>query len=100
LLSNNPRKVEALRHNGIEVAAWLPCEAAPNPHSLAYLRTKKQKMGHTLSLASGERAGATGDLLSFRSQWAVRRGLQPSRRRSRANGRHLTTARHPSPTMS
>jgi GTP cyclohydrolase II len=52
LLSNNPRKANALAENGIEVVAQLPCEAAPNPHSLAYLRTKKEKMGHALSLGA------------------------------------------------
>jgi GTP cyclohydrolase II len=50
LLSNNPRKASALVKNGIEVAAQLACEAAPNPHSFAYLRTKKERMGHALSL--------------------------------------------------
>src|SRR6266545_3543604 len=50
LLSNNPRKASALVENGIEVVAQLACEAAPNPHSLAYLRTKKERMGHALSL--------------------------------------------------
>ena len=49
LLSNNPRKASALAEDGIEVVAQLACEAAPNPHSLAYLRTKKEKMGHVLS---------------------------------------------------
>ena len=52
LLSNNPRKASALTKNGIEVAAQLACEAAPNPHSLAYLRTKKERMGHALSLGT------------------------------------------------
>jgi GTP cyclohydrolase II len=52
LLSNNPRKANALAENGIEVVAQLPCEAAPNPHSLVYLRTKKEKMGHALSLGA------------------------------------------------
>jgi 3,4-dihydroxy 2-butanone 4-phosphate synthase / GTP cyclohydrolase II len=50
LLSNNPRKSNALADSRIEVVAQLPCEAAPNPHSLAYLRTKTERMGHTLSL--------------------------------------------------
>jgi 3,4-dihydroxy-2-butanone 4-phosphate synthase/GTP cyclohydrolase II len=50
LLSNNPRKSRALSDAGIEVVERLPCEAAPTPHSLAYLRTKKEKMGHALSL--------------------------------------------------
>ena len=52
LLSNNSRKARALTKKGIEVVAQLACEALPNPHSLAYLQTKKQKMGHTLSLQS------------------------------------------------
>jgi GTP cyclohydrolase II len=56
LLSNNPRKASALADNGIEVAAQLTCEAVPNPHSLAYLRAKKEKMGHDLSLGT-PRAG-------------------------------------------
>src|ERR1700688_2978625 len=50
LLSNNPRKASALAKNGVEVVAQLTCEAASNPHSFAYLRTKKERMGHALSL--------------------------------------------------
>ena len=50
LLSNNPRKAGALGENGIEVVDQLACEALPNAHSLPYLRTKKERMGHTLSL--------------------------------------------------
>ena len=50
LLTNNPRKVRALSAGGIEVVERLPCEVGPTAHSLAYLQTKKQKMGHALSL--------------------------------------------------
>jgi GTP cyclohydrolase II len=50
LLSNNPRKASALTENGVEVVARIPCEAAPNPHSFAYLRAKKERLGHTLTL--------------------------------------------------
>jgi GTP cyclohydrolase II len=50
LLSNNPRKAGALAENGIEIVEQLACEAAPNAHSLPYLRTKKERMGHTLGL--------------------------------------------------
>jgi len=50
LLSNNPEKSRALTSAGVEVAARIPCEAAPNPFSLDYLLTKKERMGHTLSL--------------------------------------------------
>jgi 3,4-dihydroxy-2-butanone 4-phosphate synthase/GTP cyclohydrolase II len=49
LLTNNPDKVRALTDGGIE-AEQLSCEAAPNSYSLAYLRTKKEKMGHILTL--------------------------------------------------
>jgi GTP cyclohydrolase II len=50
LISNNPRKSRALLDAGIEVVARMPCEVAPTAHSHAYLRTKKEKMGHALSL--------------------------------------------------
>ena len=55
LLSNNPHKSRALSDAGIEVIAQLPCETPPNSHSLAYLRTKKEKMGHTLTLGQHEK---------------------------------------------
>jgi GTP cyclohydrolase II len=48
LLTNNPRKVRAL--SGIEVVERLPCDVGPTAHSLAYLQTKKQKVGHALIL--------------------------------------------------
>ena len=54
LLSNNPRKTRALSDAGIEVVAVIPCEAAPTPHSFAYLRAKKERMGHMLSLGQRE----------------------------------------------
>ena len=50
LLTNNPSKCRALSAAGFEVVARIPCEAAPNPYSLAYLRAKKERMGHALSL--------------------------------------------------
>ena len=52
LLSNNPQKCRALLDAGIEVVAQVPCEAAANPHSFAYLRTKKERLGHRLNLAN------------------------------------------------
>ena len=55
LLSNNPDKVRALSDAGIEVIARIPCEAAPNRHSSAYLRVKKEKMGHALGLGQHKR---------------------------------------------
>jgi GTP cyclohydrolase II len=50
LLSNNPDKLRALVHAGIEVVEQIPCEVRPNPHALLYMRAKKERMGHTLTL--------------------------------------------------
>jgi GTP cyclohydrolase II len=50
LMSNNPKKVEALTKGGIEVIELIACEAPPSPHALSYLRTKKKKMGHSLTI--------------------------------------------------
>jgi len=54
LLSNNPQKARVLSDAGIEIVAQIPCEAAPNEHSLSYLRTKKEKLGHALTLGQTE----------------------------------------------
>ena len=50
LMSNNPQKAEALTEGGIEVLELIPCEAPPSPYALSYLRTKKEKMGHSLTI--------------------------------------------------
>ena len=50
LLSNNPDKVRALVNAGIDVVEQLSCEAPPSPHAIPYLRAKKERMGHTLTL--------------------------------------------------
>jgi GTP cyclohydrolase II len=46
LLTNNPRKVEALEQLGVEVAARVPLQTGRNPHNLYYLATKAGKLGH------------------------------------------------------
>ena len=50
LMSNNPQKVEALTKGGIEVIELITCEVSPSPYALSYLRTKKNKMGHSLTI--------------------------------------------------
>jgi GTP cyclohydrolase II len=50
LLSNNPEKVRVLVNAGVEVIERIACEIPPNPHALAYLRIKKERMGHKLHL--------------------------------------------------
>ena len=46
LLSNNPEKVKAVEDAGIEVVERVSAEVKAYPTSEAYLRTKKEKMGH------------------------------------------------------
>jgi GTP cyclohydrolase II len=46
LLSNNPGKVQALESAGIVVTERVPCIAAWVESTEAYLRTKREKMGH------------------------------------------------------
>jgi 3,4-dihydroxy-2-butanone 4-phosphate synthase/GTP cyclohydrolase II len=72
LLSNNPDKSRALSNTGIEVVTRIPCEAVANNHSLAYLRTKKEKMGHTLTLGSGGALDDPGRTRATKSHEQVR----------------------------
>jgi GTP cyclohydrolase II len=46
LLSNNPGKVKAVEDAGVTVTDRVPCIAAPVESTEAYLRTKREKMGH------------------------------------------------------
>ncbi len=48
ILTNNPKKIRGLEGYGLSVTAQVPIEHAPNPHNEAYLRTKAERMGHTL----------------------------------------------------
>lgn len=49
LMSNNPKKIEALKAAGIEEMERVPIEIKPSDASRRYLRTKKNKLGHLLS---------------------------------------------------
>jgi 3,4-dihydroxy 2-butanone 4-phosphate synthase/GTP cyclohydrolase II len=48
ILTNNPKKIRGLEGYGLSVSAQVPIEQMPNPHNEAYLRAKKDRMGHTL----------------------------------------------------
>src|SRR5258707_33576 len=50
ILTNNPGKFTSLRGYGLEIVERVPLEVAPNENSRRYLKTKKEKMGHLLSL--------------------------------------------------
>lgn len=49
LLSNNPDKVQQLERGGIRIVERVPCRPRTSHHSRAYLRTKKDKLGHLLA---------------------------------------------------
>ena len=48
LLTNNPDKVSNLEEFGIGVAARVPLTPHANDHNIAYLLTKRDRMGHLL----------------------------------------------------
>ena len=48
LMTNNPDKVSNLEDYGISVAERVPLTPHPNDHNIAYLLTKRDRMGHVL----------------------------------------------------
>lgn len=50
LMSNNPVKRIGLESYGLEIVENVPIEITPNPYNERYLKTKKERMGHTLHL--------------------------------------------------
>jgi len=48
ILTNNPKKIRGLEGYGLSVSAQIPIEHATNPHNEEYMRTKRERMGHTL----------------------------------------------------
>ena len=48
LLTNNPVKRVGLEAYGLEIIENVPIETTPNTYNERYLRTKKERMGHTL----------------------------------------------------
>lgn len=50
LITNNPAKYGGLDGYGLEIVERVRLPAAHSPHNLRYLRTKQERMGHTLEL--------------------------------------------------
>jgi 3,4-dihydroxy 2-butanone 4-phosphate synthase / GTP cyclohydrolase II len=48
LLTNNPAKVTDIEEYGVRVAERVPLTTRPNDHNIAYLLTKRDRMGHQL----------------------------------------------------
>jgi len=51
LLTNNPKKIVGLEGYGLQVVERVPIEMVPTRRNRAYLETKRDKMGHLLTLA-------------------------------------------------
>jgi GTP cyclohydrolase II len=50
LLTNNPTKIDGLQRYGITITDRTPLETLPNATNVHYLETKRDRMGHLLSL--------------------------------------------------
>ena len=50
LMTNNPKKIVGLQGYGLEVVERIPIEIKPGSRNLVYLKTKKKKLGHLLTI--------------------------------------------------
>jgi 3,4-dihydroxy 2-butanone 4-phosphate synthase / GTP cyclohydrolase II len=48
IMTNNPKKIIGLEGYGLSVTGQVAIQPTPNPHNEAYLRAKRDRMGHTL----------------------------------------------------
>jgi 3,4-dihydroxy 2-butanone 4-phosphate synthase/GTP cyclohydrolase II len=55
LMTNNPRKIVGLEAYGLTVTSQVPVEVPSNPANEHYLRTKRDRMGHTLKALPSKR---------------------------------------------
>ena len=61
LMTNNPRKVDALAQAGVTIAERVPLTTGLNPHNEHYLSTKAGKLGHMMALGDFTQAGHGDD---------------------------------------
>ncbi|MFA6216354.1 MAG: bifunctional 3,4-dihydroxy-2-butanone-4-phosphate synthase/GTP cyclohydrolase II [Candidatus Omnitrophota bacterium] len=50
LITNNPRKIVGLEGYGLKVVERIALEIEPNPLNYKYLKTKKEKLGHQITI--------------------------------------------------
>jgi 3,4-dihydroxy 2-butanone 4-phosphate synthase/GTP cyclohydrolase II len=50
LMTNNPVKRIGLESYGLQIVENVPIEIEPNKYNMFYIKTKKERMGHTLSI--------------------------------------------------
>ena len=73
---NNPKKIVGLEGYGLSVPKQVPIESDPNVHNEAYLRAKRDKMGHSGLPAPRPRRG--DDPRRGRARRQGRRWLRPA----------------------
>ncbi len=54
LLTNNPKKIVGLEGYGLKVVERVPIVVPPNEENMAYLKVKKEKLGHWIDLGGHE----------------------------------------------
>ena len=65
LMTNNPTKRVGLAGYGLEIVERVPIEIAPNDDNVAYLQTKRDRMGHLiLAEASAHDQAVLGEILA------------------------------------
>jgi 3,4-dihydroxy 2-butanone 4-phosphate synthase / GTP cyclohydrolase II len=74
LLTNNPKKIVGLEGYGLEVVERVPIEMPATRRNRAYLVTKRDKLGHLLTLAS---SGSARTAVKKRSSLAVAARARP-----------------------
>jgi 3,4-dihydroxy 2-butanone 4-phosphate synthase/GTP cyclohydrolase II len=57
MLTNNPRKIIGLEGYGIEIVERVPIELEACSHNADYLKAKKEKLGHMLTLSCSSAGG-------------------------------------------
>ncbi len=68
LLTNNPKKIIGLEGYGLEVVERVPIEMTPTRRNRAYLATKRDKLGHLLTLEAAAPARAVKSRLAPRAR--------------------------------
>ncbi len=89
LLTNNPDKTRALEEYGVPVKEQVPLTTRPNDHNLAYLRTKRDRMGHDAARPRRPSRWRRPDGRPRRPRAAARRLPRPP---GRGRGRELARA--------
>jgi len=50
LITNNPEKLAKLTQYGLQIVERVPIKTTHTPHNIAYLRTKRKKLGHMIDV--------------------------------------------------